>query len=138
MASISAIRDGLKTRLETISGLRAHDTVPGQINPPAAVVRRRQINFDSTMARGSDDFLFTITLLIQFGENRNAQNQLDAYLAGSGTLSIKAAIEGEQTLGGVVDFARVAQAGEDALMEYNGVEYLSVDFTVEVTADGSV
>lgn len=133
MTAITAIRDGLKARLETIPGLRAHDTVPGQINPPAAVVRRTSIAFDATMGRGSDDLTFVVTLFVQVGNDRTAQDALDGYLATSGATSIKAAVEGEETLGGIVSFARVASAGEDVLVEYAGVQYLSVDFVIEVT-----
>lgn len=137
MTSVSAIRDGIKDRLTLISGLQAHDTVPGNITPPAAVVRRRQTSFDSTMARGSDDYQFTVTLLVSQASWEHGQDNLDDYLASSGSLSIKATIEGDMSLGGTVDFVRVASAGEDSIVEYNGVPYIAVDFTLEVTADGS-
>lgn len=137
MTLVSAIRDGIKTQLATISGLTAHSTVPGSIFPPAAIVRRRQTSFDSTMARGSDDYQFTVTLLVSQGSWTHGQDNLDTYLASSGSSSIKAAIEGDVSLGGVVDFARVSSAGEDGLMTYNGTEYVAVDFTVEVTASGT-
>ena len=39
MAELAAVRDGLKTRLATILGLRAHDVWPDTINAPAALVR---------------------------------------------------------------------------------------------------
>lgn len=137
MTSVSAIRDGIKTRLSTINGLRAHDTVPEDIATPAAIVRRRQTSFDSTMARGSDDFQFSVTLLVSLDSWRAGQDVLDAYLATSGGSSIKAAVEGDVSLGGTVHFVRVASAGEDGPVEYNGATYYAVDFTLEVTADGA-
>ncbi len=138
MASVSAIRDGLKTRLATISGLAAYDTVPGQINPPAAVVTRRRTAFDATMARGSDDLTFVVLLFVSFAEHHTAQEDLDAYLAGSGAASVKAAVEVDPSLGGTCDFARVAAAEADRVVTYAGVDYLAVEFIVEVTADGTV
>src|SRR5688572_28538840 len=36
-ATISAVRDALKTTLGTISGLRVYDTIPDNVNPPCAV-----------------------------------------------------------------------------------------------------
>lgn len=143
MAAISALRDGLETRLATISGLRAHDTAPGQVNPPAAVIspggdgaNEPAISFDSTMARGSDDYLFLVTLLVQFADDSSAQDKLDGYLQGSGALSVKAAIEGDPSLGGVAHFVHVREVREYGEIEYNGVRYLGAVFVVEVTADG--
>lgn len=137
MTSISAIRNGIKDRLATISGLHALDTVPGNVTPPAAVVRRRQTSYDSTMARGSDDHQFTVSLLVSQASWEHGQEELDKYLATSGASSVKAAIEGDMSLGGVVHFARVVSAGEDGIVDYAGVSYFSVDFTLEVTADGT-
>lgn len=134
MATIAGIRDGLRTRLETISGLRVHDTVPGQINPPAAIVRRRRTDYDSTMARGSDDYEFVVTVFVQLASDPKAQDDLDAYLDGAGVKSVKAAVEGDASLGGEVDFARVRQADADQVLEFAGVGYLGVDFIVDVTA----
>ena len=38
MVLLTSIRDGLKTRLETISGLTASEFVPDYIVPPIALV----------------------------------------------------------------------------------------------------
>jgi hypothetical protein len=135
MAGVSAIRDGLKTRLATIVGLNAYDTVPGTLTVPAAIVEPDEpvIVFDSTMGRGSDDLYFTVLVLVQIGTVRAAQDALDAYLAGSGTGSVKAAVEGDMSLGGVVSFARVARADGYATYKFNGVDYAGVRFRIEVT-----
>lgn len=140
MASVTTIRDALRTRLRTISGLRVPDRPPGEISPPTAIVTGPSINYDSTMSRGSDDFTFTVTLLVSRAWDRAAEDQLDAYLAGSGSGSIKATLEatpaglGEST----VDFVRVTSSTEPDMIEVGQVEYLGVQFTVDVTADGTV
>ena len=57
MATLTGIRDGLKTNLETISGLTAYEYVPDWIEPPIALVAPlNSLNYDSTMARGSDTY----------------------------------------------------------------------------------
>lgn len=137
MASVSAIRDGLKTRLQTISGLRVHDTAPSAISPPAAVIVPQTVDYDSTMARGSDAFAFDVFLLVSKAVDRVSQDKLDAYLAGSGVDSVKAAVEGDQSLGGVAHIARVAQARDYGAVEYGGISYLGAIFRVEVTAGGA-
>jgi hypothetical protein len=134
VASDVSIRDGLATRLATITGLTAYDHVPGQINAPAATVSRRVTRFDSVMARGADDFEYVVRVLVSNADPKVAQEQMSEYLAGSGGKSIKAAIEGDQTLGGVVDFARVREANEEGIAQVGEVDYLAVDFVVEVTA----
>lgn len=135
MASVSAIRDGIKTRLQTITGLRVHDIIPEDVQPPAAVVVPAGGAFDATMGRGSDDMVFEIRLAVSDAVTRAAQDALDAYLAGSGASSIKAAVDGN--LGGAVHFARVAGWDGYGDVTIGGVSYYGVTFTVEVTGAGS-
>lgn len=138
MASITALKTGLAARLDTITGLSGYtEANPGDVNVPAYVIRRGQVSFDSTMARGSDDFVFVVTLVVGLADEKVAEDAMDPYLAGSGAKSVKAAIEGEQTLGGVAHFARVISASEDLEVTISGAAYLGVDFTVGVTADGA-
>lgn len=134
MPTVSAIRDGIKARLDTITDLNTYDTAPGQVIVPAAVVipGKPSISYDSTMARGSDDYLFTIQLLVSKAIDDAGQDKLDGYLNSSGATSVKAAVDG--TLGGTVDFARVATADDYGLTEWNGITYLGAKITVEVTA----
>jgi hypothetical protein len=83
MASVTSIRAGLATRLNTITGLTAHAVVKGQIVPPAAVIEGPDIDFDATMGAGSDDFVFRVKLLVSVSSTADAQAKLDGYLAGS-------------------------------------------------------
>lgn len=138
MASVTALRNGIATRLEAISGLRVHARAVEAIALPAATVRRSAIAYDSTFARGSDDMTFVVTLYVSAADFDRAQRELDDYLAGSGAKSVKAVIEADQTLGGVANFARVVSAGEDGLTNYAGQQCLAVDFIIGVTADGEV
>lgn len=146
MASVTQIRQGIATRLATISGLRVHAFVVGDVAPPAAVVipgdpgrkNAMAIAYDATMGRGSDDFLFTVLLLVANKVERASQEALDTYLAGSGASSIKAAIEGEDSLGGVAHFTRVVGVRDYGVVSYGGQSYVGAEFMVEVTASGEV
>ena len=65
MATLTAIRDGLKDNLETISGLTAYEYVPDWIEPPIALVAPlNSLNYDSTMARGSDTYEIPIVVYL--------------------------------------------------------------------------
>lgn len=127
----SQVRDGLKTRLQTISGLRVHDTIPENPQPPAAIVGQLDLNFDIDNARGLDLATIEIYVLVQRMDVRSGQDKLDAYLAGSGAGSIKAAIEGDKTLGGACSTLRVLSA-ESGQYESAGIMFLSYRYRISV------
>ena len=134
MATFTSIRDGLKTRLETISSLTVYDIVPDFLDPPAVIIAQfNTLNFDSTMQRGSDTYEIPVILYIQKVDAQSAQDSLDAFLASSGSDSIKAAIEGDITLGGAAMSVRVVSATDYGEYEVSqGTSFLGVTFIVEV------
>ncbi|UBU11606.1 hypothetical protein [Nonomuraea gerenzanensis] len=141
MASLAQLREGLAVRLRTIPVLTVHPQVPESITPPVAVITpgfegEPCIRFDSTMARGADDFLFTVTLLVSMADDRSGQEELDAYLDGTGDRSIKAVIEADPSLGDLVHFAHVREARNYGPQTWGRDEarYVGVDFAVEITA----
>ena len=82
MATFSAIRSGLKTRLETISGLMVYDYVPDFIDPPTVLIAPfNTLNFDSTMQRGSDTYEIPIILYVSKVDAETGQDNLDSFLA---------------------------------------------------------
>ena len=89
MALLTSIRDGLKTNLETISGLTAYEYVPDWIEPPIALVAPlNSLNYDSTMARGADTYEIPIVVYISRIDAETAQDGVDAYLASTGATSV--------------------------------------------------
>ena len=134
MATFSSIRDGLKTRLATISGVTVYDTVPDFLDPPAIIIAPfNTLNFDTTMARGADTYEIPVILYIQRVDAASAQDSLDAFLASSGGSSVKAAIEGDLTLGGAAMSARVVSATDYGEYEVSqGTSYLGGTFNIEV------
>jgi hypothetical protein len=59
---------------------------------------------------------------------------LDGYLSYAGATSIRAAIESDRTLGGVVQDLIVESADNISTLEANDATYLAIDFTVTVYA----
>lgn len=131
---LAAVRDGLKVRLETITGLRAHDTVPGTVNPPAAIVEPSP-PFTYHEAMGSTSplatFRFRVHVLVTAVSDRAGQDKLDAYCSTSGASSVRAAIEGDRTLGGTVADCVVLTCDEYGTAEAGSNTYYSATFTVE-------
>lgn len=90
--NLSTIRDDLKTRLATISGLQTYDTVPAKPEVPCAIVEPFAGTPHQSFERGSGDVRFTVTMLVQCAEWQSAQDALDGYVS-TGTGSVIDALE---------------------------------------------
>ena len=135
MADISTLRTAIATNLSTITGLRTAATVPDQINPPIAVVMPTSITYDLAFARnGGDEYEFSVMVIVGRVDERMAQNKLDAYCSGTGTQSIKAAIESNKTLGGQAFGCRVTSLRSYSQVSVADVTYLAAEFAVQVYA----
>jgi hypothetical protein len=120
--------DQLGVTLATITGLRVFDFPPDTVSAPAAVVGwPSEITYDSTMQRGADEAVFEVHVLVGRVSDRSARDALAAYLDGSGSKSVKVAIEA----GTVGDSARVRSAAV-SVMTVSGMEFLAATFDVHV------
>jgi len=135
MASISSIRSGLATRLATISGLRTSATMPDNPNPPVALIMPSSVSYDDTFKRGMQTYVFNVLVIVGRVDERTAQNNLDAFVSSTGTSSIKLAIEGDKTLGGVVFDTRVSEMRNYGQLPISEIVYLTAEFTVLCYAD---
>jgi hypothetical protein len=127
----SSVRDGLKTNLGAISGLRVYDIVPDVIVPICAIVGQLDFTFDINNARGLDQANLDIFVIVQRFSERSGQDNLDKYLAGSGSYSIKAAIESDRSLGGVCSTLRVTSA-ESGTYSSGDTDFLSYRYRLTV------
>lgn len=135
--TIGQIVAAVETRLKTISGLRTSQYVPDAVNPPQAVVDfSGDINYHETFVHGKQRLELTVIILVSRVVDRVGNAALAAYASTSGTNSIHTAIEGDATLGSLVDdctvgtFRRLGQEEIDGLGFYGGV------FTLHVIAPG--
>ena len=131
---MGAVMDGLGVRLATITGLRVYDYQADNVSPPAAVVALPQsLDYDHTMARGTDRATFPVHVLVGKVSDRASRDALAAYLAASGAKSIKAAIEADKTLAGAAATTRVMSAAV-SVMTVAAVEHLAATFQIDVIA----
>ena len=128
---IKDAKDGLGTRLATISGLRVIDYEPEGWNEyPVAIIRftRRQVG---DVALGGSSFTgeITVTLLVQeAGAEKEGWDELDLYMAPLGTKSIEAAIDADNTWNSKVDDGRLLEINNiGRRLVFNGV-YWGADF----------
>jgi hypothetical protein len=133
---LAAVRTALKTRLETIDGLRVYDTAPDAVVPPAVVIKPapgQLIDYNS--ATGVDDLRFTLILVVPRRDEGAAQDELDSYLARSGANSIYATISGLAVPG--TDFAEVMNASDYGGYTYANETFFGCKFLVVVGVEGA-
>ena len=133
-ATVSQLRTGLSTAMSTLLGVRTYDTIPDAPVAPAAIIELRAIGYDSTFARGSDDYTFNVLFISGRADDRTAQSRLEGWLAGHGTGSVKQAVETDETLGGICSAVRVIQATGFQSVDVQGVPHLAVEFTITLLA----
>lgn len=137
MTTPSALREALARALATIPGLRTAATVPGAPNPPIAIVGQWTAEYDATFGRGYDRYRLTVRLMVAPTADQQAQNKLDSFCASSGVSSVKAAVEADQTLGGVAEMVRVVRIGPaPQVFSHGAQEFLGTDIEIEVMARG--
>ena len=131
-ATVSQVATGIRTRLATISGLRVFAYQPEQLNPPIAYPVLNSVEFHGAFNGGNVRMTWSVYVVVGRYTDQRAYDDINDFLAYSGAKSIRAAIEGDRTLGGVCNtlvmsntFAIEPQTQADA-------EYLTVraDLTV--------
>lgn len=125
-----AIAAVLKLR---IPGMQAAPYLLSNITPPAASVMRGAIAYDQAMVGGVHTWTFLVRAYVSSTTDIGSQRLLDEYLSAEGDLSIKAAIEEDVTLGGIVSALHVTGAtGEQELVREGGGPLLFSEWTVQV------
>lgn len=136
--SIGTIRVALADALRAISGLHVYDYVPEQIVVPAVLVKPSGIEYHQTLGGGSsiNECRFRVRVYVQKVSDRAAQDALDSMLAPHGSRSLRAAIEVDTTLGGVVNSTHVVGMVDDSYGFYTvgEIQYSGFELQVEVYA----
>lgn len=135
MASIKALRDGLKTRLAAVSGIYTHDTIPDDVYPPAAIVGfPTTVRYDFAMRTAVSRYSFPVRVIAGRTTERESQDRIDDLCSPDGASSIRAAVDADPTLGGVAHSSRVVEARDFGVYEVAGVSYIGGEFEIEVIA----
>lgn len=133
-ATLQQQADGLEARLKTISGLRVFDHVPDSWATPCAFVIPDTVDYWNAFSGGNAVHNWTATVVVGRQSDRSSQRQLFEYMSFSGDRSVRAAIEGDRTLGGVVQTLIVERADNVRMVSQGDQYYLAVDFVVTVHA----
>ena len=134
-ATVTELKNGIKTRLETITNLRAYAQQPDQVNPSVGGIAwptLESITYHGAMRAGLVTHVFTVSVIVGRAAERTAQNLMDTYLSYDN--GIRAAIEADTTLGGYARTLIVEEASNITPVDANDTTSLTVDFRVVVYA----
>lgn len=114
---------------------RTYVGAPDSVSDPCAVVPLPvSLSFDEVYSRGQDMIAWEVLVITSKASDRNALKRMAEYAAGSGVLSIKAAIEGGQPYTACGD-VHVSGAEFDTVT-WQGTDFQGALFTVEIRGRG--
>jgi hypothetical protein len=138
-ATLAEIRAGLETQLAQIPNVTTSAYMLD--SPPdltLQVMGPDRINWDLALHRGLDSWTFIVQGFSGSPESQAAQINLDNWLSPSGTDSVKAAIEADGTLGGVVVNSHVVESSGYRIYDLpNRGRTLGAEWSVEVFNTGT-
>lgn len=135
MSTLEQVADAIRDTIDDIDGLAVFDTPPESLHPPAAVVMPPSVDYRqsfsaSGVCRADID---VVVLTAPAGSFTDAAfRMLWPYMDHSGTKSIFAKIEADQTLGGVVEAAMVKTFRMMSNEEVAGIGYVGGAFTIQL------
>jgi hypothetical protein len=132
-ATVGEIKTALAAALGTITGLRAYDRQPDNLNAPFAFPSLETIEYHGAMSNGLVTQTYRISVIVGRAAERSAEDRLDTYLSYDQG-GIRYAIEADPTLGGYARTSIVESAGSIQTIDGNDTTYLMIDFRVIVYA----
>lgn len=131
---ITTIRNKLAVNIGTVTGLRSSPVLIDNPSPPIALVNLNTVDYHEAMQNGLNVLNFQISLIVGRAAERSAQRKLDAYLAPTGSGSVKAGVESNRTLDGSCFDLIVTSASAIGSLTINDQVYLAAEFNVTVYA----
>lgn len=121
--------------LDALGDLNVNPYVLAQPNPPGLQILPPALSFDFANARGIDEWTFVIQGFVSLGSTDvGSQMILDQLLTPNG---VKAALEADKTLGGLVADLRVTSSGDARVVEPpGGSPMLLVEWRVTMFVSG--
>lgn len=101
MATLEEIREAVRVTIEeNLDGVKCYKNIPeNALVLPAVIVQPDMADFDVAMGRGTDQYDFTLLVLVGYNHIETAQAKLDPFVTGSGPKSVRQCIFNNKTLG---------------------------------------
>lgn len=128
---LAGIMDAI-ARTAVLSGIvkRAYAWPTLDVSPPALIVGYpTELNYDATMARGSDRAVFPVWVVCGKIDARSTRDIVAAYVSPAGARGVHDALSGD--LGGVVQTCRVRSMTIEATT-INSVDYTAPRFDLDI------
>jgi len=132
--SVSRCAEALGSALELIEGLNVIPYLSDTFTPPVALIGIDTINYHGSFGLGDVEQKFQVHLILARSDVQSGIEAMESYMSPSGDLSIREALESDQTLGGVVSSLVVTGSGPPTNLTINGAVYIDVPFDVTVHA----
>lgn len=144
--TLALIRAGIVTALQvqfppSVMAVNPYVLLSG--TPPLFEVVPESIEFDQAMNRGLDEYTVTVRGMAPSTTGQGSQMLVDGWCAPSGPGSVKAALEADRTLGGVVQNLKVTELSSyrtfvaaTATGTGTGGRYLVAEWTVVLYGTG--
>lgn len=135
---LSDVMEEVAARVRTLDGLEGRTFA----YPPATIVGKagivsypERVDYDKTYGRGMD-MIVGLPVLIVVGQatDRGARDRVAQYAAGSGALSVKAAVEADPHT--AFDELRVTECQFD-VVTIAAVDYISALFLMDIAGQGA-
>jgi hypothetical protein len=142
---LNAIFDALQVRLngletgDDLGGVAvtttAYAEVVGNVQVPAIVLELDDMTYDLEMGSGADGISIVATCLIQNVNASGAQRALRTFMSrnvSAGVAKLKAVIDADPTLGGLVSYVQFGMVRRVGTLTYDSVDYLGAELILEV------
>lgn len=133
---VEAVLVGLRDNASTIPELRCFEYVPDSITPPTFYPVEVEIDYDRAFNRGMDELTVRCHLLVSSASDRSGQRLLKGYLAGSGPMSLKAALQTDRTLNGACDDLRVRRVAGYRLYQVGTTTFYGAELDIHIIGEG--
>lgn len=128
----------MASALGVIPDVQVNPYALAQPTPPGIQILPGAVQYDQAFGRGLDEWTFTVQGFVALTSDIGSQVVLDAMSAPSGSGSVKAALEADKTLGGLVQSLHVTEqtAGRVVDIPGSGSPMLLVEWRVQVLGLG--
>lgn len=129
--SMADVRETLSDAVRS-TGLACSGKLSDVVTAPCARVFRKEFDPRMVFSEGKSEYQFGIIVFTSRASPETSMNLLDLCAEVSGAQSITAAVQDEGNWSFDLDYVQVTRIGGESIMEVAGVQYLTIDFDVEV------
>lgn len=137
-STIEEIIAEISGKMNALDGVVSYSWDSDRIStvPAVLVGLPRRTQYRTAYSRRGKKFTISMVVLVSRANARSAHLKLVEFLENSGARSVFRTVDSEFTTYTTCDDVTVVEADEPEIWINNGVQYLGVEFTIDVTATG--